>query len=143
VPRGCPSCRELARDVLASWAEREALRTELHFSETMHQADLDERVKIEKDCRALRERVAAAEKEITKVHNDLGAESMRCEKAETRVAALEEAMVGVAEMMETLGQWFIDERPSVPKTLETTVVEIAEKIEAVSAGVPVAEEEKT
>jgi hypothetical protein len=42
-----------------------------------------------------------------------------------------------------LGQWFIDERPSVPKTLETTVVEIAEKIEAVSAGVPVAEEEKT
>jgi hypothetical protein len=45
-------------------AEREALRTELHFSETMHQADLDERVKIEKDCRALRERVAAAERRL-------------------------------------------------------------------------------
>jgi valyl-tRNA synthetase len=78
--------------VLALLAEREVLRTELHFSETMHQADLDERVKIEKDCRALRERVAAAEKEITKVHNDLGAESMRCEKAEARVAAAERQM---------------------------------------------------
>jgi hypothetical protein len=74
-----PGMLMMADIVDALLAERDELKRDLHFSETMHQADLDERVKIEKDCRALRERVAAAEKEFTKVHNDLGAESMRCE----------------------------------------------------------------
>jgi hypothetical protein len=41
-----------------------AAERDLYFSQTMHQADLDERVKIEKDCRALRERVAAAERRL-------------------------------------------------------------------------------
>jgi seryl-tRNA synthetase len=62
--------RALARDVLALLAERDELKRDLHFSETMHQADLDERVKIEKDCRALRERVAALEETLREIAED-------------------------------------------------------------------------
>jgi hypothetical protein len=74
----------LYRDYEALLAEREALRTELHFSETMHQADLDERVKIEKDCRALRERVAALEEGLREMAASYGVECSYAHGVECR-----------------------------------------------------------
>jgi hypothetical protein len=78
--------------VLALLAERDELKRELHFSELMHQADLDERVKIEKDCRALRERVAAAERQMAQNALEDGEDLARSEvsrvAAEAQVAAI-------------------------------------------------------
>jgi chromosome segregation ATPase len=83
---------ESARDVLALLAERDELKRDLHFSETMHQADLDERVKIEKDCRALRERVAAAEKEAAHFKSANLSIHKHSKWNADRVATLEEAL---------------------------------------------------
>jgi predicted nucleic acid-binding Zn-ribbon protein len=97
-------------------AEREALRTELHFSETMHQADLDERVKIEKDCRALRERVAAAEKSAGAAERDyrsLAESAIRdLAAAEERIAALEAQLQEILLKANLAALWSAEEKPN-------------------------------
>jgi hypothetical protein len=126
----------LARDVLALLAERDELKRDLHFSETMHQADLDERVKIEKDCRALRERVAAAESENQNLWENSRAAldewSERAVAAEERVAALEEAL-----------RLIFDNSEFLQVRLQHLVNDKVFREASALAGVPVAEEGKT
>ena len=48
-----------------------------------------------------------------------------------REAQQREALLVVASLLEEIGQWFIEERPSVPKRLEEVVLAIEEQISAV------------